>query len=119
MAALLNIWPLIFFPISLSVGQVLFKYAGNAIAGKPVREIPTVLLFSGHFWAALVVYGVSTLFWVWALSRVPLSQAYAFVGLSFILVPLFAMLFHGETMSIQVLLGSVLVAAGVVLTNFG
>ncbi len=65
------------------------------------------------FITALASYGISTLGWIWALRQVPLSTAYLFMSASFIIVPLGAYWFFDEPLSVQYVLGSLLIIAGV------
>ena len=51
----------------------------------------SALVFLGKniwFWLALTLYGLATILWIVILQQVPLSLAYPFVALGFIIVPL-------------------------------
>src|SRR6478609_7757214 len=74
---------LVAFALLLSTGQVLFKQAAVVGNGKPFH----LTLFNGWVAAALVLYAIATGLWVWVLRTTPLSVAYPFVALGFILVP--------------------------------
>ena len=54
---------------------------------------------------ALVIYALATLLWLLVLSRVPLSFAFPFYGLAFLLVPVLAAVVLGEVLRWQVLVG--------------
>ena len=62
----------------------------------------------------LALYGVGTLVWLTALSRVEVSQAYPFVGLGFVLTAVFGHLLFGDHISIQRAAGILLVIAGII-----
>ncbi len=113
-----TLW-LILFSLTLAGGQLLFKRAAQAIAGVPVPGLPAALATDTAFWAALALYGGSTLLWVWILSRVPLSQAYPWAALGAVIVPLAATLLFGETVRPIFWFGAALIAAGIVLTQIG
>ena len=69
----------------LACGQVLFKQASTQVSfARPASFLSATLII------ALFVYGAATLLWLAVLSRVPLSLAFPFYGLSFLLVPAFA-----------------------------
>jgi EamA-like transporter family. len=73
------------------------------------RVIQSPLILSGIF-----TYGVSVLIWIWVLSRVELSIAYPFVGLSFIFTLLFGVFFLGEAINVAKVAGTVLIILGCV-----
>jgi undecaprenyl phosphate-alpha-L-ara4N flippase subunit ArnE len=58
------------------------------------------------------------LLWLWVLGRVPLSQAFAFFGLSFFLVPALAHRFLGDAVSWTTWVGATIILAGIVVTNW-
>lgn len=104
---------LIVFTVTLAVGQLLFKLvAVRADWGRPFET----LALDPVLWAALVFYGGATVLWVWILKQVPLTVAYPFVAVGFILVPLGAWAFFGEPVSWRYAAGVVLIVGGVVLT---
>jgi len=70
------------------------------------------VLFSGPVFSGILVYAISVLVWLWVLSRVDLSIAYPFVGLSFIFTLLFGYAFLGESVNSMRIAGSLLIAAG-------
>jgi drug/metabolite transporter (DMT)-like permease len=97
----------------LAGGQVLFKQAAGALSfSKPLSLLSWQLLL------ALTVYGVATLLWLVVLSRVPLSVAFPFYGLTFLLVPTFAWLLLKEPIRPQVLIGGAVIMVGVVISSF-
>ncbi len=90
-----------------ALGQVLFKLGVRG--GAP---LPTALASPFVVLGALA-YAASTLFWLQALSRLPLSVAYPFLSLNFVLVPLAGHLLFREPLSAPQLAGCLLIAAGV------
>lgn len=98
----------------LSCGQVLFKSASTHLdMSQPSTWITVPLV------AALALYGVATLTWLVVLSRVPLSLAFPFYGLAFLLVPLAAALFLREPLRWQSLAGGVVILCGIAITAWG
>ncbi|WP_088343296.1 MULTISPECIES: EamA family transporter [Rhodomicrobium] len=74
-----------------------------AVAGSPL------------VWIGLMIYGLSVVVWLWVLSKVDLSLAYPFVGVSFIMVMLFGVFLLNEQVTPLRLVGTVLIAVGCVL----
>lgn len=99
---------------SISIGQLLFKKAAAAL---PASLSAPALLQNGWLLAALVLYGITTLGWVWVLRHAPLHLAYPFMGLAFLIVPLLAWIFLGEPLHWRTLAGGGLIMAGVALAS--
>jgi multidrug transporter EmrE-like cation transporter len=64
-----------------------------------------------------MLFGVSAVFWLVVLSRVPLSVAYPFVGLSYIAIVVGARVLLGEHVPLLRWAGVVVVAAGIVIVG--
>ena len=63
----------------------------------------------------LALYGLGAVLWLFVLARAPLSLAYPFVGLGFILTMLAGAFVLGEQVGAARVAGTVLIAAGCVL----
>jgi undecaprenyl phosphate-alpha-L-ara4N flippase subunit ArnE len=98
----------------IAVGQVLFKLSARRVAGADGAGDLWRLVVSPPFLAALAVYGLASLLWVWVLREVPLSRAYPFFALSFVLVPLMAWAFMGEPVTARYWAGVAVLVAGLV-----
>jgi drug/metabolite transporter (DMT)-like permease len=96
----------------LASGQVLFKYAAGSIDFGSMRSY-----FSLPLLAALVLYGVATIAWLGVLARVPLSVAFPFYGLGFVLVPMLSVLFLGEKLRYSTLLGGLIILIGIAVSS--
>lgn len=98
----------------MSAGQLLFKMAANSYgtvnAGTGDRLL--ALFYNLYFLSAVVLYAGFALIWVWILSFTPLSRAYPFVALAFALTPLLAGSLFGETISLRLIMGLLLILAG-------
>jgi multidrug transporter EmrE-like cation transporter len=66
-------------------------------------------------WLGLIIYGVSVAMWLWVLSRVDLSVAYPFVGISFLVTMVFGALLLNENITPMRIFGTILIVAGVIL----
>lgn len=100
------------FSLLLSCGQILFKH--SAMTVPPLTSINSliILFLDMWFWLALILYGVATLLWIFLLQQIPLSLAYPFVALSFIVVPLASLILFKEPMNIFYVMGVFLIIAG-------
>ncbi|MBI5231495.1 MAG: EamA family transporter [Coriobacteriales bacterium] len=102
-------------------GQTLLK-AGMTLVGPIGRERlkhPGALLGSvlqrWQVWVGLTLYMVSAALWILALSTVPLSVAYPFLGLSYVGVAAVSVTVLGEWLTPAQWIGIVLVVLGVVI----
>lgn len=100
--------------LCISIGQLLFKKAAAAL---PSTLSLLALVQNGWLIAALVLYGATTLAWIWILRHVPLHMAYPFMGLAFLIVPMLAWLLLGEPIGWRTLAGGALIMAGVALAS--
>jgi drug/metabolite transporter (DMT)-like permease len=105
-------------------GQFTLKTAMNEVGRIGATEIAaagdtiTRALREPRLWLGLMLFGISAVFWLVVLSRVDLSVAYPFVGLSYIVVVLFSRLFLHEQVTALRWLGVVIVAAGIAIIGF-
>lgn len=100
----------------LAVGQLLFKMVGMRISGGGFQDLlhdpRGALLLS----VALLLYGLATIAWIWALRQVPLSSAYMFMALGFVLVPVMSHFVLGEALNMRIALGSAMIIAGILVS---
>ena len=102
-------------PLVIGFGQILFKMAGDRFAatGKPFMWIAVEPLFV----AACALYGVATFMWVYVLKSVPLSFAYSFMALSYVLVPVLAWWLLGESVGLRYAVGTSLIIVGLLVAQ--
>jgi undecaprenyl phosphate-alpha-L-ara4N flippase subunit ArnE len=101
-------------PCLIAIGQIMFKMTGARLATTPGGGLHT-LAASPLFLSALAIYGGATLVWIYVLKSVPLSYAYSFMALTFVLVPLLAHFLLGETVSWRYAAGAALIIGGLML----
>ncbi len=101
--------------VLIAIGQLMFKSAAgqwriDGWSWATVRGFlsPTML-------AALAIYAGATLLWVFVLRTVPLGTAYSLFSLAFLIVPVLAWAILGEQISVNTLVGSVVIVAGVII----
>lgn len=104
---------LVTFPVAIAAGQILFKRAASQLG--PVQGASWVLDVARlpSLWLALALYGGATLLWVRILTTVPLSRAYPFMALAFVLVPAASWFLFNETVTGRYAIGTALIIAGV------
>ena len=84
---------------------------GLQITGGSLRS----LLTSPVVWTGLLLFGLSAVVWLFALSRATLSFAYPFASLSYVLILIFGRFVLHEQITPLRLLGVALIVAGIVL----
>jgi multidrug transporter EmrE-like cation transporter len=108
-----------------AVAQVLMKLGmtsapmQQALGGGAPGAIAWAVLTSPGVMGGLFLYGIGTVLWLGVLSRVELSQAYPFVGLSFVLAAVLGYFVFADAVSATRVAGIALIVAGVVLVGRG
>jgi len=106
---------------SASTGQVLFKKGvlmtgeitlKSSVIGELLRLVFQPLVFSG-----LILYVISTILWLLALSKTTLNFAYPFTALTFILVMLSSRIVFLESIPPLRYLGIGLIVAGILVSS--
>lgn len=100
----------------VSTGQVLLRAASLTAAAQPALGWRAWL--NGTSVLAVLVYGSAMLLWLWILGRVPLTQAFAWFGMSFFLVPLMAHRFLGDPVSPFTWIGAGVILLGILVTGY-
>lgn len=91
--------------ILAAAGQILFKF--GATGRRDWSEFLNVPLVSG-----LICYGIGTILWIFALSKLPLKTVFPYTALTFVLVYVGAIFLVGERISSKSLAGVVCVLIG-------
>jgi multidrug transporter EmrE-like cation transporter len=100
-------------------GQLTLKSAMEQIGRIGSQEVSAPVDTIGRaakeprLWIGLFLFGVSALFWLVVLSRVPLSVAYPLVGVSYILIVAFSRLVLHEHVPTIRWVGVLVVAIGI------
>lgn len=101
--------------IAAMVGaQVLFKAAGNYTVGR--IGIMNTFLLNPWLWGGLCLSGVGMICWLLTLRRLPLTTAYPWTALIYVLTPASSAVLFGETLTAHYLAGLCLIVTGVLLT---
>lgn len=109
---------LLFAVISAATGQVMLKH-GMQVATTRATDTGTSLALraatSPWVLLGLVVFGVSAIAWLAALSRVPLSVAYPFNALGYLVILTASIVVLHERATLLTWAGSLLVVSGLVI----
>jgi uncharacterized membrane protein len=113
---MLNTFLAILCVTGISIGQILFKLSASGFQkAQTILYLPSLFILT----AALALYGLTTLGWVWVLQTASLSRVYPIMALAFVIVPLLGHFFLRETLSLSYGLGILLIIGGIVLTLSG
>ena len=108
---------LILLSVSLNAAAQLFLRAamrsGLPVGLAPVETLLAIGLRPGIL-GGLACYGFSLLLWIYVLSKADASFAYPFLGLGFVIVAVAGFLMLGEPMSPRKIVGTLIIAGGVV-----
>lgn len=91
-------------------------YACTSICTKMASQ-QEILSWPYLFWiaGAIGVMGVYALLWQQVIVRMPISTAYMFKGTSLIFVLLFSVLLFGEAITLNNVIGAVIIIIGIIL----
>ena len=117
------LWAALVTVVVTAAGQICLKHGVNIVqfckaaqpAGCGIRESVWALASNPFVLGGIGLYGASTLLWIFVLSRLPLSQAYPFVGLSIVITSVVGAVWLGERLSPGQVAGILMVSAGVLL----
>lgn len=112
----------IFLTILLTVyGQIILKWRLNQM------QIPDIVsekfifllkaLFDPYIFSSFFSAFLASLTWMAALKEFDLSKAYPFMSLSFVCVLFLSHFFFRETISIQKVIGTVLILIGIIIVS--
>ena len=102
-----------------AVGQLSWKLGMNLMGPMTdfgVRNLVAVFLNS-YILFGLIMYGLSTVLWLIALSRMELSFVYPFVSLTYILVLALSFLVLKENIGINKIAGTALIIFGLIMIS--
>jgi len=102
-----------------AVGQVSWKLGMNLMG--PITDFGLSDLISvfldPHILFGLIMYGLSTVFWLIALSRMELSFVYPFISLTYVLVLALSHLVLKESIGLNKIAGTVLIILGLIIIS--
>ena len=103
----------LFCVLGIVAGQFLFKMCANLL-----RQSGTVLdsEFIAALIAAIVLYGVTSMGWIFVLQKLELGRAYPLMAMAFVLVPIGSHFIFGEKFPPQYYYGVIMISLGVFIT---
>lgn len=107
-----------------AIGQLLLKNGMNKMGAVTLSlgDAPQLLLkLATNPWVVggLFLYGCGTIFWLAGISRVDLSYAYPFASLSYVVMLLVAWQLFDEQITLPRIIGTLVIASGVLIVSRG
>lgn len=97
--------------VGLAVGQILFKVSATSLTQTgsffAYKTASTLI-------AAMTLYAITSIAWVWVLQKVELGRVYPLMALAFVLVPIGSHFVFGERFQPQYFIGVALIMVGIV-----
>lgn len=122
MTARSKVLALILLSVGLNAAAQLFlriaMRTGMPFGLSPFTTVLDVGLRPGVI-GGLACYGVSLLLWIYVLSKADASFAYPFLGLGFVIVAVAGAFLLGEPMSLRKIVGTLIIAGGVIVLAGG
>ena len=100
--------------LAVAVGQILFKITSLSL-GSPDNFL-TALLKNLLFWIAIILYGSATVAWILVIRNVPISQAYMFMALTYVFVPILSAIVLKEQIGMTNVVASFLIISGIIIS---
>jgi drug/metabolite transporter (DMT)-like permease len=109
--------------ILLVYAQLILKFRANVITERMANDPSSIqyvinMLFDPFVISALAAGFLSLIAWLLAIRRTEIAQAYPFVSLTFVLLPIGASVFLKETLYPLQIVASFVIVAGIVLHAF-
>ena len=115
---MIKIFLLLIYVLGMIIGQILFKKISILLTNESsFLEKFENLIFNPLFIFGITLYGVLTIYWIWLLSKFPISVAYPFSSLSIAIIVLLGWFNWGEKFSYYKLIGVIMIIIGVVLVG--
>lgn len=100
--------------LGLAVGQIFFKVSANSLSqSESFFELKTL----ASFIAAMFLYGLTSIAWVWVLQRIELGRVYPLMALAFIFVPFGSYIIFGEVLTLRYAIGIIMIVVGVIIAT--
>jgi drug/metabolite transporter (DMT)-like permease len=100
----------------IACGQILFKLASGFFPKSLAFNELLSFALNRYFLSALVIYGLATILWIYALKLVPLNVAYPLMSLAFIIVPILSYIFLKEAIEYKTFVGTLVIILGLLIT---
>jgi len=97
----------------ISVGQILFKLGAETNTSEEGVNLIIRLMTNRYTLCAVILYVVTTIFWVYLLRLVPLKELYPLMALAYVFVPILAKVFLNEDLELKSIIGALIIIVGV------
>jgi len=101
------------------VGQLFFKAGMRETGNIELSPSVVLLFFRPKVFVGLCCYGIATTTWLVVLSKAPLSLAYPFLAVGYIVIVLMGKFVFREEVVMATWIGVLLICVGVVLIGYG
>ena len=103
--------------IFAAFGQVSWKLGMNQAGQLATLDLTTLstVLLNPYVLLGFVMYGLSTIFWLIALSKKDLSFVYPFISLTYVLVLVLSSLVLKESIGVNKLAGTLIIIVGLII----
>jgi len=99
--------------VMVATGQLLFALGAKSTLLTDGKGIITYI--NKYLVVGLIVYAIATVIWIYLLRNIPISIAYPFMSLSFIIVPIASYYVFGDPLNVKILIGGAFIMLGVYL----
>lgn len=101
--------------LSMTVAQILFKYSALYLSDQ--TGVVNSWLLNPWLWWAFFSTIVGMVFWLLALRDLPLSRAYPWTAVIYVLTPLVSMHYFDDHLNLNFFIGMFLIVLGVIITT--
>lgn len=103
-------------------GQLIMKWRINGLGSMPAGffekiSFLTHLLFDPWIFSGFISAFVASFFWMATMTKFEISFAYPFMSSAFVLVFLLSVILFQEAVTVQKIVGLVLIVAGIIVTS--
>lgn len=102
---------------SMTLAQLFFKMAG--LFSLEYSDLVNSWLFNPWVFASFAATTIAMFFWLFALKRLPLSSAYPWTAVVYVLTPLASMYLFDDHLSLSFFIGMSMILFGVIFTTTG
>ena len=100
-----------------AAGQICLKFGLGKLGSQTPFVVVTAMFRNWHVLAGFVAYGVSSLLYLFVLSRLDVSYAYPFVAINYVFVTFLAWLILKEAVPTLRLVGLAIICMGVLVLS--
>lgn len=111
-------WIFVIFSVLLGVsGQLSMKKGMDTVGGINLFPITDIVkaVTNPFVFAGFCAYAISSILWLVAISKLPLSTAYPLLSMGYVIVVFASFFLFGESITVPKLIGVVLICTGVIL----